>query len=199
MKNFVAVFGRIVTALTMICSASSSRGSDPAECCLELPGAPNNEADGIVKVTWGGPVGGPGFGNGLPPEFSLFTIDVLAGGGMTPTPPVPPGRYAGWCFDADTDISPAPGGTLYGARLYSSCDPDASFNQFLPNHPNVKKDAVHWKKINYLIKSPFFGLQRSGSDDVGGAAGNLPPVRASTAANAAVSPLKTGGRSVPGR
>ncbi|MCC7376966.1 MAG: hypothetical protein IT581_20065, partial [Verrucomicrobiales bacterium] len=120
-------------------------------CCLALPAAPSNEMDGVVRVTYGSPAG-----KGVSPEFSFFTVDVQPGGtGGSPVPPVPAGRYAGWCFDRTTEIDPAAAGTLFGGTLYSSCDPTVSFNDFLPDHPNVKKGADTWKKINYLLNHRF--------------------------------------------
>ncbi len=125
-----------------------------AEPSLLLPPAPNNMADGLVRVTYG-----PGLsGLGEAPEFSLFTVDILPAGGtlMSPTAPIPVGRYAAWCFDVMTDIDPAAGGTVYGGRLYSSTDPLVAFNQQLPNHPGIIQNAAAWRKINYLINHRSF-------------------------------------------
>lgn len=119
------------------------------DCCLTLPAPPASEADGIIKSTWG-----PGDGNtGVAPEFSKFTIEIQPGGSGSPTPPIPPGPYAAWCFDVGTDIAPAAEGTLFGGYLLSSCD--SNLNSYLPDHPNVKKDQATWKKINYLINHRF--------------------------------------------
>ncbi len=118
-----------------------------AEPGLVLPPAPHNEADGIIRVAWGNP---PGVGEA--PEWSYMTVDIQPAGGpnFAPTPPIAPGRYPLWCFDVNTEIDPGMG-TLYGGYLYSSTDPTASFNAFLPNHPNVIQGPETWKKINYLI------------------------------------------------
>jgi hypothetical protein len=135
-------------ALTLALLATPAKAAIQADCCMALPAAPNNEADGIVTIKYGTP---PGVG--VPPENSYFVIDIQPGGGAIPTPPVAPGRYAAWCFDANTDIADGP--TLFDARLYSTCDPTAAFNQFLPNHPGVIQTAATWKKINYLINHRF--------------------------------------------
>lgn len=121
---------------------------------LVLPAFPGNEADGIVKTAWGSPVG-----TGVAPERSLFTVDIQPAGGanLSPAPAIPAGRYAAWCFDAVTEIDPQAGGTLFGGYLFStstSGDPLAfvqPFNDYLPDHPNVKKDPATWNRINYLI------------------------------------------------
>jgi len=120
-------------------------------CCLELPAIPNNEADGLVKVAWGNQPNFPG----VAPEFSWFTVDIQPGGPGVPTPPIPAGRYAAWCFDVATELAPPPNGILFGGYLFSSCDPSVAFNQYLPGHPNVQKDAATWKRINYLINHRF--------------------------------------------
>jgi len=135
-------------------SVSDSRAADG--CCLGLPAVPNNEADGVVKLTYGT---GPLYG-GVAPQFSLMTVDIQAGGGGVPVPPIPAGRYAAWCFDMATHIPtgnpglPTSSGAMYGGWLFSSCAPASSFNPYLPtNHPNIKKDDVHWRKINWLINN----------------------------------------------
>ena len=114
-------------------------------CCTLIPDAPNNLADGLIKVTYGSPAG-----VGVPPERSSFTIDIQPGGAVSPTPPIPPGRYAAWCFDALSSLDPGTG-TTYGGSLYSTCDPAVPFNQFLPDHPGVKQGPAVWKQLNYLI------------------------------------------------
>jgi len=125
---------------------------------LNLPPIPNNEADGFVRQTFGSAP----FYDGIAPENSWFTVDIQPAGGpaASPIPPIPPGRYAMWCVDSNTNISPGgPGfsipGTLYGGRLYSTSDPLVGFNAFLPHHPGVIQNAATWKKINYLINHRF--------------------------------------------
>jgi hypothetical protein len=114
-------------------------------CSLNLPAPPANDSDGYMTQTWGDPIGA---GEGYP--ISYLKIDVQPGGNGVPTPPIDPGVYAAWCFDVDTPIDPG-WGTMYGGWLFSSTDPSASFNQYLPDHPNVKVNALTWKKVNYLL------------------------------------------------
>jgi hypothetical protein len=121
-----------------------------------LPPPPDNAADGLVVVTYGPPpVTSANYGLGIAPEFSLFTVDIQPGGTGVPTPPIPPGRYAAWCFDETTDINPASSGTMYGGELFATCDPTVAFNAFLPPHPGVIQGPDTWKKINYLINHRF--------------------------------------------
>ncbi len=138
---------------------AASATATPASC-LQLPPYPNNDADAKITVTWGTP---PLQGLGVAPENSAFWVDIQ----QAPTPPIPAGRYAGWCFDVSTDIDPDHV-TLFGGLMYSTCgnpgafqvgsnsevtpDPlNPGFNDSLPNHPDVKKDAATWKRINYLL------------------------------------------------
>lgn len=114
---------------------------------LELPPIPNNEADAVVRLTWGSPAG-----VGIPPENSFFDIEIQGAGGEyeSPTPPIPPGHYAAWCMDATTPIHPAASGSIYGGYLFSTAQ--WGFNAYLPNHPGViQTDPIVWKRVNYLI------------------------------------------------
>jgi hypothetical protein len=138
-------------SLLLLCVAILFQLQQGWAATLLLPPPPNNDADGFIQVTWGGlgPSGGV-YGEGLSPEFSFLTTDIQA----TPTPPIPAARYATWCLDTGTQISPggegySTPGTLYGGALISSQDPN--LNSYLPDHPNVKKDAATWNRINWLI------------------------------------------------
>lgn len=126
--------------------------ADPA--CYTL--TTGSQADGYVRITYGntdknGYILPADFGNGIAPEYSYFTVDILD----TPTPPIPAARYATWCFDSETDIDPGgpgfPGhaGTTFSAELYSSLDPN--LNSHLPDHFNVKQPVETWNKLNWLI------------------------------------------------
>ncbi|MBL9128646.1 MAG: hypothetical protein JNL97_13410, partial [Verrucomicrobiales bacterium] len=134
-----------LAAVAWLAPAPESRAVANSEaCCITLPPIPQNEADGFLRSTFGVPSG-----TGVAPEFSYFTIDIQPGGPGVPTPPIPPGRYAAWCFDPLTRISPGVG-TTYGGYLHSTCDPN--LNQYLPNHPGIHTIAPEsWKKVNYLI------------------------------------------------
>ncbi|MBC8096123.1 MAG: HYR domain-containing protein [Akkermansiaceae bacterium] len=141
-------------ALALFGSAITTK-ADPTNCCLALPGSPDNQADAFIRLVYGPtPLTAANYGTGVAPERSLFTVDILTGA-PSPTPPIPAQRYAGWCIDPVTDIDPGALGTLYGGALYSSCDPTTSFNQYLPNHPGVIQNAAQWKKMNYLINHRF--------------------------------------------
>jgi hypothetical protein len=134
---------------------------------LVLPPPPNNDADGTVRVRW---PSSPPYEVGIAPEYSYFTTDIHPAGGtpVAPNPPIPPGRYATWCFDVATFIPTANGaGVRYGGYLFSTSaagtplDFLQPFNDYLPDHPNVKKDAATWNRINYLInhrRTPFAGF-----------------------------------------
>jgi hypothetical protein len=120
---------------------SSQAQALPDGCCLSLPPFDDNGADLFIRTTYGSPAGA-----GVAPEYSLFTMDVAD------PALIAPGRYAGWCFDPATVIFT--GGTTgesFSGFLFSSCDPDLTFNRYLPDHTNVVQGAETWKRINYLI------------------------------------------------
>lgn len=102
MKQFFALFHTTFIALiiALVGLTSSAKADAYADNCLVLPPIPDNEADGFIRLTYGSAPNYPG----IPPESSLFTVDIQPGGSGSPTPPIPSGRYAAWCFDMVTDL-----------------------------------------------------------------------------------------------
>lgn len=146
----ISIPARLLRAVCLLGLAGVSVGAAVA-ATLDLPSAPANDVDGVVRVAWGSPAGA-----GVSPEFSYFTVDIQPPGGLTgsPTPPITATRYAAWCFDVLTDINPNPAGTLFGGYLYSTLSSTISssvFNPLLPNHPNVRQDDATWKKVNWML------------------------------------------------
>ncbi len=130
--------------------ASASYGIADTSCCITLPPSPpppnlsiQVQADAVVDGSLGAPPG-----TGIEPDFSLFNVFILPGDSVSPTPAIPAGRYTAWCFDRTTRID-AFNPTAFGGSLHSSCDPN--LNQYLPNHPGVKKGPEVWNKVNYLL------------------------------------------------
>lgn len=114
MKSLVRLLKLQALLMALGIMGGWARAGDPA-CLLNLPLPPHSEADGFVRLTYGSPAGA-----GVSPEFSLFTVDILppGGAGGSPTPPVPAGRYAAWCFDVATDIDPGRTGATFGGTAF---------------------------------------------------------------------------------